>query len=58
MTNGDKIRSMSNEELANFIYDTSESYETCDRCAIGKGIECPDNCTDGIMLWINQEVTE
>lgn len=57
MTNGDKIRGMSNEELAEYVDSAGCGCNFCigDR----NSIECrARNCTDNIVLYLNQEATE
>lgn len=58
MTNGDRIRSMSNRELA------KSSYMTCDQCVYMRFIKVDDpwhcvklgwDCTDGRTRWLEQE---
>jgi len=57
MTNGDKIRSMSNEELA--IYLDTVGYG-CNFCIGERNDDAcrARNCTDNIIEYLNQEVTE
>lgn len=53
MTNGDKIRQMTDEELVKAIG------LACRRCAYFKNGKCtePDkDCTDGNLEWLKQEV--
>lgn len=56
MTNADKIRSMSNEELAEFILGLNErclaGIGLCD-CSNGK--YCPDICKDKTKNWLESE---
>lgn len=58
-TNADRIRSMTDEELRDFLYDmTSES--RCHICAFKKGWLCEKpydkSCHDGVMKWLKSEV--
>lgn len=62
MTNADRIRSMSDEELAEFI---SKVNRTCIVDALGGDTQCDDedvNCTEckdkfcGIQKWLQSEV--
>jgi hypothetical protein len=46
ITNGDKIRQMSNEELAE-LFDNS-----CKVCSMGI-TECDVECVKGILAWLN-----
>ena len=51
LTNGDKFRSMTNEEIANMIKEG-----TCANCAYQKA-ECTDiTCEERILAYLNQEV--
>ena len=50
MTNGDKIRQMSNEELAEVI-DFG-----CNYCMQGKF--CDTSCRDGIKAYLDMEIAE
>ena len=59
MSQGDRIRSMTDEELRDFLYDmTSESQ--CHICAFKKGWLCEKpydkSCHDGVMEWLKSEV--
>lgn len=55
MTNGDKIRSMTNEELSDFLETIT------DACYVGKCKYCPveriNNCCD-IEAWLKQEADD
>ena len=59
MTNADRIRQMSDEELARFI----NFHTDCENCPAAR--VCEDNyalssdvCMAGIQKWLKQEVTE
>jgi len=58
MTNGDKIRSMSNEEL----YEVIWTVEYCRYCSKRMENYCNrttgQSCKDGILEYLNQEATE
>lgn len=54
MTNGDRIRQMSNEELAKFINYTS----SCRVCAIGDTEKCNAMCITNITAYLDMEVEE
>ena len=56
MTNVDKIRSMSDEELAEFIRD----YDSCACCIFDfKSDDCYKKpCEGGIWEWLKREVDE
>lgn len=49
MTNADRIRAMSDEELAKVIADA------CD-CDLISGLSCHGECCDCILDWLRQEV--
>ena len=51
MTNGDRIRQMSNEELANMFYDK------CECCKFEPGSkDCVENiCVEGIKAYLESE---
>lgn len=54
MTNGDKIRQMSNEELAKeFAYECENK---CVVCTQGGTTKCNFNCAEGIKLYLDMEV--
>lgn len=51
-TNADKIRGMSDEELAEWI----NSKDTCERCAYTPGSVCMKKpCINGILKWLQSE---
>lgn len=54
LTNGDRIRHMTDEELADWITD---GHDLCDLCQFGT---CrPDfECEKGVLEWLKQEVSE
>ena len=52
MTNGDKIRQMSDEEFSEFMKHNFCPYERC------IDIEDKTNCHDCISDWLREEVTE
>ena len=59
MTNADKIRAMTDEELAVFFYDVWRerdpfSKEVCERCG-DTDIGCQANCW---LDWLRREATE
>lgn len=53
MTNADRIRRMSNEELTEFLIEINEetNWEVCVWCV---GHDCPpgDGCTECVNLWL------
>ena len=57
MTNYEKIKSMSVEEMAEFLGDTPE---ICDFCVYEGSCHnnLNTNCIDGTKLWLEQEAEE
>ena len=56
MTNADRIRKMSDEELVEKIL-LSTSYFGCDKCMYKS--DCRGkHCTDAAIEWLKQEVSE
>lgn len=56
MTNGDNIRNMSNEELANFF---EERQAECCFCADYVDGACLNiSCRNGVLDWLKQEVSK
>jgi hypothetical protein len=51
MTNGDKLRQMSNEELAEVI-----DYYGCNYCM--QGNYCDTSCREGIKAYLDMEIQE
>lgn len=52
MTNGDKLRQMTDEELAKIM-------RSCTFCAyLDKGCQHNGTCTQGFLEWLKQEVDE
>lgn len=51
MTNGDKIRSMSDEELAEFI----DSHVPCFEFCMCDHYICKEKCKEGIEKWLKSE---
>ena len=56
MTNGDKIRQMSNEELAKWLEDKS-GFHTCKICNYDNNL-CEYECVLGIKAYLDMEVEE
>jgi hypothetical protein len=50
MTNGDKIRQMSNEELIRLL--------GCDACVYMENAICQEDCIEGIKAYLDMEVEE
>lgn len=60
MTNGDKIRKMSDEELAAFITDTEiagDDAKGCNMCIYQPFMRCviTNDCYTGIKKWLESE---
>ena len=49
MTNGDRIRQMSNEELAKIL-------RSCQLCIYREGRTCSNECKKGIKAYLDMEV--
>lgn len=62
-TNADRIRSMTDEELAEYIFDLGNGSEYCyGQCAyqddcVTKGLD-HDTCIKGVTTWLRQPVKE
>lgn len=54
MTNGDYIRKMTDEELAEWLTD---GHEQCDLCAQNL-CDFDSDCVQGVLKWLKQEVKE
>ena len=58
ITNADRIRSMTDEELAEFLYGIATSHE-CNICEMKQGWDCgkrdDENCTDGVRKWLQSD---
>ena len=58
MTNADRIRSMSDEELAEFLSD----FKDCAKdCLVGKGVkDCSEICatSETLRMWLKQPAKE
>ena len=52
MTNADRIRTMTDEELANSITD-----DLCDRVCHSP-LSCDGNCETQVLAWLKQEVVD
>lgn len=51
MTNGERIRQMSDKELAEFL----ENFKDCEHCAFSEKECCKKPCSSGIKKWIQSE---
>lgn len=60
MTNGDRIRKMTDEELAEYIHGVSESTAPCVLCEDDCDFcECSDEeCKQKTLNWLKSEVEE
>ena len=54
MTNGDRIRQMSNEELAEWL-DNKARTESCMFCICMSSLFCNYNCIEGIKAYLESE---
>ena len=56
-TNADRIRAMTDEELARFLVDISNDCTSrCECCAYTR--RCTDKCIGGVRDWLRQPVKE
>lgn len=55
MTNYEKIKQMSVEEMAEWLKD---ALKECDVCVYGKQNICPETCVYGVKQWLEREVEE
>ncbi len=53
-TNGDRIRHMTDEELAEIVRFVLD----CEDCTFHGGSGCSGDCYAGAILWLRQEVSE
>ena len=58
MNNYDRIKSMSVEEMAEFIERMTEHLEICTRCPAYKMCDAHIKCGENIKQWLLQEVSE
>lgn len=57
LTNADRIRAMTDEELARFLVDISgDCTSLCECCAHAR--RCTDKCIGGVREWLRQPVKE
>ena len=56
MTNADRIRNMTDEELRDFIDRVGEV--TCELACAYDVNKCGGMCKDGILQWLKEEVSE
>ena len=61
MPNGDKIRAMSNRELAEFLFEADYEDYACVVCPHKYTDHCDTSgaaCVDGYEAWLNSEVDD
>jgi hypothetical protein len=51
ITNGDRIRQMSNKELRNFLI--SYRNDDCEKYCVRPCMFCDDRCDDATLAWLN-----
>ena len=56
-TNGDKIRAMTDEELADWLTDGHDKCDICKLCSFG-ACRIESECEKGVLEWLKQEVSE
>lgn len=60
MTNYEKIKSMSKEELSEYIFDLGNGSEYCyGHCAFQNMENCPnktEQCLIGVQKWLDMEI--
>ena len=60
VTNADRIRSMTDEELADYLIKLTEIIRTCDLCGslyIDNGdCNCDCDCKAGVIKWLKTEI--
>lgn len=56
-TNGDKIRAMTDEELADWLTDGHDNCDICALCSFG-ACRLESICEEGVLEWLKQEVIE
>ena len=54
MTNGDRIRHMTDEELVSIV----KFWLECNNCPLQNDRGCDGNCELGTLKWLKQEVSE
>ena len=57
-TNADRIRCMTDEELADYLIKLTEIIRTCDICEpiYRENGECNCQCETGVLNWLNMEI--
>jgi hypothetical protein len=54
MTNGDYIRSLTDEQLADLFDEMCGAYNPCRFCVTHKDV-CDYNCAPNVEIWLKQE---
>lgn len=56
-TNADRIRSMTDEELAMYLIQLTEVVKTCDVCepTYRENGDCDCHCENGVLRWLKME---
>lgn len=57
MTNYEKIKSMSIEEITDFLFEYAGSV-TCENCYLNTKCKFSTSCIDTIRKWLENEVNE
>lgn len=55
VTNGDKIRAMTDEELADWLTDDHDKCDICKLCSFGS-CRVESECEEGVLEWLKSEV--
>lgn len=58
MTNADRIRNMTDEELAEFVENVSDALASCEYCIpISYGVDgcCTGGYRNGVLNWLQEE---
>ncbi len=61
MTNGDKLRSRSNLEIADILADLEHHLQKCDFCVYRSNSDCShvdETCKEAIFMWLSEEYHE
>lgn len=58
ITNADRIRSMTDEELAKYLIKLTEVIHTCDLCKplYKENKSCDCHCEAGVLRWLKMEI--
>lgn len=58
ITNGDKIRAMSNREMAEFLFEADYEDSACVVCPHKKDFCTINGCIDALEAWLNSEAED